>query len=345
MNDRIHLDENLALSLIGSRGLISADVILQSFSEKNKYNMSVCRFVDNSIQCLETLYLSEPILSEGSFFASKAFKMSDIISKLSSSINIGYIDAGKAGELTVRIILLLAFDKLRKDELSNFTLKKYLEALIGKTNTINLFQYEHFNKENLSVLMKGKVFFNHFIELSKEISHYNLFAVYKRCAAIICQTGQKYVDLIIPVLINDEEQVTSIFIQVKNLHDGYNKTADYKRIFTKMNPTDLHMLNNHNCPFMSILIELGEAHSKSENRLIYLDEIIDINELSDYLKKNMISFFLRGIDDKNYPFLKKLEKKGELINELKRLCQPKLLVEEHTKKNKDKKSFFESLKY
>ncbi|CAG8511387.1 1283_t:CDS:2, partial [Paraglomus occultum] len=149
-------------------------------------------------------------------------KFSENLEPLISFIREGLVEPGPKGELTVRILLTLAWDhtihQKQADSLDfmytcPLTVKEYLSALMVDLSSLK----GQISPENLQVLFDGLVFFTHFIAIERGITKESLLLHCFFChgAAIQCQCGQSVIDHGIPVILANGE-FTYIIIQTHN---------------------------------------------------------------------------------------------------------------------------------
>ena len=191
-------------------------------------------------------YPSEPLLAEVSALCTKSVGWHGPLKALNHYIIGGVVDAGFRGELLTKLTCLMAMDHLlnssemgrlppdqlrfsRTVRVSQFlnalitprTGNKFCEMLRGVTPD-KPFPFGTLNVEELKLktFLDGYVFFNHFIRVEVKVTIPMLIHAWNRGAAIMCQTGTKGIDHIIPVILPAEESDANTF---GPLHDEWTE--------------------------------------------------------------------------------------------------------------------------
>ncbi len=216
---------------------------------------------------------SEPILAEAAAQLMKYVK--DAPKTLADFVNKGLVDKGHAGELAARLLLTLAYHQairlpapkeiyLRHSQ--GCKLSTFLTALLGPDN-YELLSASRADDQSIGekrtfkdYFKDARVRFTHFGRAndSKVITVKFLWAAFLRCMAVQCSVNQPSIDIIIPVLIDEnrlveESNMSGLLIQVKDktreAHVNHlHFTATELGLFSEVKPSR---------PYLNILMQLG----------------------------------------------------------------------------------------
>jgi hypothetical protein len=199
-------------------------------------HLGVCVHAFPKRESMLVCYPSEPVVAEASAQLLNALDGSGwvvALENLLQAIQVGELDAGKLGELVVRIVLLLAFDAARSesdcDDLYTGTvcLSDFLGALVGTGGERKAFFSD--DDEDTEELAKAwqqcTLTFTHFIPVSYLAKDCDFEAAWRRGAAFACKPGQPGADALLPVRIHFKGvfHYSSVRIQIKNVatrHDS-----------------------------------------------------------------------------------------------------------------------------
>lgn len=145
------------------------------------------------------------------------------------------IAMGDGGECVTEMLLLAAMDKLNKP-FRSVLVGEYIESLFGET--VGKALAESFAGKSI---LKGRVYFNHFIKLTASATLENVTYAFIRGAAIAGYSSQFGWDLCVPVCLEDG-RVTAIFVQVKN-YDCLIPNATMVGIMQKLRVAGLQLFN------------------------------------------------------------------------------------------------------
>jgi len=213
-----------------------------------KNHLAVLGGTDDERQFLRTYYPSEPFLGEVSAICTRATGWHGSLKALNHYVMGGVVEAGFRGELLTKLTCLMAMDHLlNSPEMESFhsdqlrfsravKVSEFLNALITpRTGTGTLFcdmlhgvppnhsfplgtlNVDH---SKLQTFLNGKVFFNHFVRIEVKITIPMLVHAWNRGAAIMCQTGTKGIDYVLPVIlpVRDGDE-----IEFGPLHDEWTE--------------------------------------------------------------------------------------------------------------------------
>ena len=225
-----------------------------------------CSEVTNDRSYLRVGYVSEPALAEA---ACRCWSNELVLGRVLDHLLVytkrtNTYCKGNMGELVAMAILCLAWTKacdLQRTTINPeqdgcfpysrlLTVKAYLDALLGNGNYIDL-------HESLS---NGVVYFSHFCKVHYTPSKNTLLDFFRRGAGIISKTGERGIDLIIPVILRyngyelKEASLAFILVQVKNRKAVDKVTKDV--IFEKMRPTK-RSPHSGTHPYVALVMELG----------------------------------------------------------------------------------------
>jgi len=222
------------LSVIAPRLAVTAGPLTHEAAEMVASHMAVLVRTDRDRHFLRTLYPSEPILAEASANLTAKYGWGRPLQALHYFIQSGIVDAGYRGELLSKIVFLMAVDNVLASGSKLYdpreqwkysrpiSVSEFLDELIrfplpesrcgtdsAKKTAISsctsfseyVFKYSKINKDDLTRVMKGSVFFNHFVRVEYTIGIETLVQAWNRGAAIMCKAYNPRFDHIIPVLL------------------------------------------------------------------------------------------------------------------------------------------------
>ncbi|CRG89919.1 5-oxoprolinase (ATP-hydrolysing) [Talaromyces islandicus] len=185
---------------------------------------------------LRTIQPSEPILSWVACkeMATRPGCRLDVLKNFHKQCSSGSIDAGDIGEMAAALILMFAFDKKQSLDLATpkpQTVLEFVRTLFGDSNTANL-SSEPTGEHVTQLMTNGFVFFNHFTRLEGPVNLTVLRQAWGRGTALFSYPGTAYFDIIIPIAILQNNNMSFIVIQVKNrqgdrLTGGLKEEADF----------------------------------------------------------------------------------------------------------------------
>lgn len=204
-------------------------------------HMRICLKIEREIETMTTVAASEPLLSEASFLLMqmKGFSAPNALKEVLSGFAVA---KGDRGEFLVLLQAILARDSVVRE--MNPSLESFWSASLNYSDRkewdrmipLDKFLHQLLRIPKGSELAKevakfkgARLHFNHFVKLheSDVINAQCLTALFTRGAGELCSTGQKSIDIIIPVLLPpdpsnpglfvvDSRRIVLIAIQVKN---------------------------------------------------------------------------------------------------------------------------------
>ena len=194
-------------------------------------HLAVLGGTDDERHFLRIYYPSEPFLAAVSALCTKSRGWHGPLKALNHYVMGGVVEAGFRGELLTKLTCLMAMDYLlnskEMDPLPPDQLRfsrvvrvsQFLNALITPRTGNTFCDMLHGVKRNepfpsgtlnvdeskLQTFLSGYVFFNHFIRVEVKVSIPMLVHAWNRGAAIMCQTGAKGIDYVIPVILPAQE--------------------------------------------------------------------------------------------------------------------------------------------
>lgn len=147
-------------------------------------------------------YPSEPLLADGAKkFLTHRSNWTTCLKEATRLLKSRTIDKGERGELIAQILCLMAVDNAAKDDRSCPTVKEFLEQLVGQAHMSEILDKKIITGANGAVL-GGKVNFNHFTKIIGYVpTRADIQEFVQRRLAVVCQDGQKGIDIIIPVIL------------------------------------------------------------------------------------------------------------------------------------------------
>lgn len=218
-------------------------------------------------------YSSEPILAEA---AAQLWDSSLILNHLVQRFAEGFLDAGTRGELTAKLLLTEAYnyacsmttEPAKPHFSAGCSLMAFMQALIGKSHRERIPDWMPDNipgstAKFADVFKNASVRFTHFSKFEDEgsVNVWGMVAGMVRGTAWTGWKNQKIVDILIPVLIDSNEPITSqnttaVLIQVKRrLRKGSptNREMDADALSFFFCNADAA----HKTPYVTIHMELG----------------------------------------------------------------------------------------
>jgi len=205
-------------------------------------------------------------------------KFEETIEPLLGFIREGIVEPGPKGELTVRILLTLAWDhaihQVQK-HLPEFiytyplTVRQYLTALMSDVSYLK----GQINSDSMELLLSGIVFFTHFIVVAQSITKEDLCHFFCRSAAFQCQCGQSaiVIDHGIPVLLLNGK-FTCILIQMRN-YSGSDLNVMFASLVITPQTAGLDM--NPDWPYLVLYFTLGYKNGMIKNLKVVHDTTSD----------------------------------------------------------------------
>lgn len=206
------------------------EVILPSLAEElvSKFMRSIVNY-DVEHKFLRTIQPSEPILA---WVAADCMHRSgtnmrlEMIENLYESAIEGLIKIADFGETVAAIILLLSFDKahaqFKSDRQSKvsygvfpLTVIGFLKDLLPRSTLIDM-EDRMQSDEKMASLWGGYVFFNHMVKVRETPSERTLREAFNRGATILLPRGQIEANILIPILLPDNDEMTYFIIQICN---------------------------------------------------------------------------------------------------------------------------------
>jgi hypothetical protein len=213
-------------------------------------HMRVAYSVPKSREYIHSGYPSEPLLAEAAAQQMRCFREKDpdaVIQILKQTLGQQLLDKGGRGELVARSLLVSAYDRaVERDQdkplstsavvhySAGVSLITFIEELFTPRYAKDVLDGKPVNvsskKTFRTAFKNAMVRFTHFGKMDDILSTHDVAAALVRSMAIICQTGEKSVDMILPVLLNKEWQiceaaVTGILVQVKRRAAKGSKNA------------------------------------------------------------------------------------------------------------------------
>jgi hypothetical protein len=197
-------------------------------------HLGVCVHTFPKRESMLVCYPSEPVVAEASAQLLNAMDgrgWAVALENLLQAIQVGELDAGKLGELVVRIVLLLAFDAARSDSDGLYTgavcLSDFLAALVGSDDSKAFFSTDDDDADQdlAEAWRQSTLTFTHFVPVSYLAKSCDFEAAWQRGAAFACKPGQPGVDALLPVRIHFKGvfRYASVRVQIKNVatrHDS-----------------------------------------------------------------------------------------------------------------------------
>lgn len=250
------LDDNGIFAAIATRIPLEFSATNAEASEMEgiqvERHLHVCIAVRSGLVSIKTISASEPLVAEA---ARRILSPVNVPSKLLHAIRLSGMDKGDRGEMVAMLLLLNAYDAVRRKQDKNgeksplaVPLVDFLDQLIASPHidSVHRMRPTHGKKSGKmleNAFKDAKVYFTHFVRVhGRGTLNRALFPTYvARGAAILCQYQQEAVDLCIPIVHDGLSLRTSnigcLLIQVKN--DKSFKQSPSLSLFSPMDPVNL----------------------------------------------------------------------------------------------------------
>lgn len=235
-------DEKDWLAILSCRIGIIRPKCLSTCKQLVAKHMAVCTYVDNEREIFEIDYPSEPILAEAAaFLINRKQNWQYFIDKLIYLTETCLISTGDKGEIIAKLILIMSMDRINGTIKPNYPLQfsrliyvgEFIQSIYGKcrdkcANVDNNWSCDckdyhccikiikkHIDSPHR--ILNGYINFSHFTRPKDYMNKTSLVTALKRCAAFHCKSGQKAIDLVIPVACNRQNfsSISAILVQVK----------------------------------------------------------------------------------------------------------------------------------
>jgi hypothetical protein len=261
-------------------------------------HMRIAYSVPQSREYLRSGYSSEPLLAEAAAQQMRFFRLADpdaILTILKDNITCGLVDKGERGELVGRELLMSAYDRAIEEEFirshpgrpksfiplysKGVSFISFLRELFAPRYAEEILQSLSNNVSSETTLKQAfehaKVRFTHFGKMADDSGTTTaaVWAALVRGMAIICRSGESYVDLIIPILLSDEklseEVVTGLLVQIKRRREGGTvaKSEIDQKLINFFPTTGLPDHPSMNRPYVSLVMELGVENKPPEDAI------------------------------------------------------------------------------
>lgn len=262
-----------------------SEIAMDKEAELVESRMRIAYSVPEHRRYMYSGYPSEPVLAEAAAqcWAELSNANISIPGLLSAFMDNGYIGKGERGELVARLLLTLAFDAAVKQHTSAATqrsqfqqythsvpLKIFLEKLFGVVHAGTILE----SYPNVGMLQLGQAFpnahvqFTHFIRAgdSSIMSTSGAYAAILRSSAIQCSSGQKAIDILIPVVLEppstplEEAVMSGILISVKDRAEASSEAEtdiDAAKLGFFPDTQEPYKGTGHGRPYIAVVLELG----------------------------------------------------------------------------------------
>jgi hypothetical protein len=241
------LTDAQALSLGCVRYCFDVTPTSQLASDLIASHMRVCVYINEHRDYLYNFSPSEPVLVEAATQllyeeTQRGDKLMMVMLKhLYEHLRFGLVDGGPRGEFIARIVLLMAADSVRLraradsewDPATPFHFARgikvgdFLQELAG----VGAGLFRQTDAAMVARFLDGDMFLTHFLPVMDYTpSRSELHEFMKRGAGVCCRTGQKGVDLIIPVLLRRSSSSSSQLDEMDVDSDSKGETGHEQRL-------------------------------------------------------------------------------------------------------------------
>lgn len=170
----------------------------------NRY-MDTLFYINTNTQQYSTCYIAELILAESSArimeHKENLLNIISVFNNFMQSFSLNTV--GALGEIVAELVLLLAFDDASKKKKRSFyslpiTVEEFIQSLVGRTNSEKILNTLELKFKN------GLVYFTQFIKKLDDLVYKDLRSAFlAKCAAVQLKDNHKDIDLVIPVVLED----------------------------------------------------------------------------------------------------------------------------------------------
>jgi hypothetical protein len=305
-------DSAVSMALLGSRVAITFRCTEKTTLDMVRLHMGVCYHILPSRDSLLYGYPSEPVLSlaASSLLSDQESQFSWVNSlrRVSSLFQRGHVESGVHGELICRLLLTLAWDFCQKEKENGclhlpVTVLEFLCSLGGES-LVAVFKGDK-PCQKKDDLLNSRVYFTHFVSVDDRVDSPNLLKSFaSKGQAIFCQNNQQAMDLLIPVILDDDEQ-TPTFIAIQSSNRTEYSWANAMKSYDALS---MGFPEAFTAPYLVLCMQVGPVKAP---------EISDLS-ISEGSKKDWTNtgtksiIAMNGLSEQIYPFLKD----GELLNVL-----------------------------
>ena len=182
---------------------------------------------------MRTIQPSEPMLAWVSFLEMQVWPncRSQVVEIFYRQCTVGSIDTGDIGEMVAALIFMFSFDKKQRTDVNGpmpQTVYEFLASLFGDHVVSSAGLDSNKTGERMVwLMMNGFVCFNHFVRLEGPVNDTVLRQAWGRGTALFTYPGTAYFDIIIPVAIPDDNEMSYIIIQGDQLTKGLENEANF----------------------------------------------------------------------------------------------------------------------
>ncbi|KAB8219267.1 hypothetical protein BDV33DRAFT_204584 [Aspergillus novoparasiticus] len=271
MTNEAKMKETEALALFSYRINFNVGIYDLAQTLTSHYLRYIVNF-DHTRSWLLSVQPSEPILAWVSqkLMSKKPDTRLAIIQSFYTNISKGTIHVGDVGELTAAVIMLFSFDRAHGQALpKQVKISNFLSSVFRDNISMQIKSCMG-DKEGLKLLwQEGMVFFNHFVRLQDKPSAQTLHAAYYRGAALFPPEGFKGCDLIIPVFLPSQTNMSYIIIQVKNRQND-KFTPGFRNEAKSSLKSAANLLPS--TPHLGIMLSLRGKDNQAQVEVVYPKE-------------------------------------------------------------------------
>jgi hypothetical protein len=312
----INSDEKqcVCMALLGCRVAIAFHCMEKRAFDMVRSYMGVCYFIFPGRDELVYGYPSEPLLAqsaslllrEGAFepeggdvlsqndacLVDGTFSWKKTLKTVSPMFRKGLVGAGVRGELICRLLLTMAWDKCQKKEYLHrpVPILEFLKALGGNSLVSIL-------KEKKNAFLNGRLYFTHFVYVDYEVNTPEMLASFARNGqAILCQNNQQAIDLLIPVVLDDDTP-SFIAVQCKN-----RKKLSWTRAAEIYDASRMGFdKETFKAPYLVLCIQVGTVKTPNVSDLT----LASTNDVSNGSQQTVIA--MNGLSSDVFPILEDKE--------------------------------------
>ena len=305
------LTADMSLAILGIRLCIDISPQSRVSSDLVAQHMRALYYVSPDREAAITGYFSEPVLVEAAArltrfgpALSRRNRWKVLLEVLVSSLKNGIVEAGYRGELSARILLLLAWDNCCLENLPKNSqvatcvfllavpLVQFLETLLHLDEETKRSLHDRFGKAEGMAWVRC----THFVKLDYTPNTAALLDLYRRGAVGITRNLQAGVDVLIPMVFCKDEtikiteqMVSCVFIQIKNRQSRDDK---YPGAATSdLTPDRMKMTWNDELHFLSLYMSLGPLVGPENCEIVTPDTVRKLKSRTICAKQMSLAVF------------------------------------------------------
>jgi hypothetical protein len=269
-------------------------------------NMRYCAGISQDRDSVFTLQPPEPAMALAGLSLIVKAGWDTVLNLVSQNIGLALTNIGYKGELGIQIACITASSKcmdLKPGLWKPMRLDSYLEIFIGPDSFSRAFPVVQDNP-----FLKNKIVrLGQFVQFHSYVNTKTLLDYFNRGCGILCQTGNKGCDLIIPVFddvsgnhqtLLEEKRMTCVAIQVNYLAERAYGKKYMKHVTTSLTPANSNIFGiDKDLTYLSLYMDMSKNPKRTE--------VFDVPGINQHKSISLIGYDIKHMFD---------TKKAESIN-------------------------------